>query len=225
MLTNAYLDQLNHALGINPALPLSTNIKTTKPVILDDALSDDCSKILLNSALVKRRSYRQPANEHLLKIETINTVLSMAMKAHSFSNQQFHYPTPVAGGKRELRYILIARNLSGLSRGAWEYIAETHQLKNLSSDVPEILDPACEDWEKGSAVSLIFCINTETPVRSYINNLMHCCFEAGAISQAIQLLSVQHDFRTCIGGFIDKNKMSQLIGSLSITPLYSISIL
>lgn len=167
--------------------PISTKIQYTN------------SDVLLSKAINQRRSDRK-ASTTPIGITELSYILEASLGVTQRSGDEFFYATPCAGGKRELRYIVIPKNVEGLSSNfILEYIPESNQLLVLSNLYSDIF---YEDWENFSNFNIVFCVS-KTTVRKYRNNEFLACFEAGCCSQNLQLISSSLNYVSCISGVIN----------------------
>ena len=183
------------------------------------------TKLKLSKALKLRSSSRKiEKNRPIFKKQHLVTIINLTLKARKIRGSGFHYPTPVAGGLRELRYILVIREVLGIPSGIWEYVPESNELKMINDDSISYNEIFYDKWEKQAYFNLLTCLNVKKPKRLYVNNLLHCAFESGAISQSIQLLTSELKFKSCISGHIHKKAFDTAIGTKLLYPIYGLSI-
>jgi|GEM_PF-6197515 len=221
-LTLQYLDRLEKTV-----CKRSLSCTGNEPTILKSItlpVKMKLARITLGSSLQLRKSERELKEKRAdLSKEKLFELLIHNLKMKS-DTPQIKYPTPVAGGVRELRYLLVIRKVKGVLSGLWEYDPALNQLHLLKSGTETLDKIFYEDWERLAYVNFLACLNLKKPSRKYPNNLLHCAFEAGTIFQSIQLTLTTSRLRSCISGHLYKRELDKALGSKILYPLYALSI-
>lgn len=178
------------------------------------------TEIKLLDALAMRRSYRPGCSSLPIGKSSLFDILRPALCRRA-DGQLSH---PVAGGKRELIYLLFVRNVEDLQPGLYQLDPELGELIGPIPVNDEIEECFPESWESKVNATLIFCWQPQKQRRSYENNLMHVLFECGLAAQSIQLLTAIGPVGSCVGGHVPDSEFKGNKELMGIEPLYSISI-
>lgn len=174
-------------------------------------------------AIRNRKSTRENPSSETLKFSEFKKLVTSCLKRKKLGRDHVHYPTPVAGGAREIRLIFALQKIDGIPNGFWEYSPEKDTLTRISNLCFDLSQYYFEDWEISAHINLLFCINLKAEKRKYPNNLLHCAFECGANTQLLQMLSSSMQLKSCISGYIKKEFLLSKIG-LELYPIYGLSI-
>lgn len=175
------------------------------------------NNISLIEAVNQRRSDRKNST-NLINIKELSYILETSLGVTDTIGDNFLYATPCAGGERELRYIIIPKNVEGLSSiSILEYVPESSLLIGISMLQSEIF---YDDWESFANFNIIFCMSKKN-IRKYKNNEFLACFEAGCCSQNLQLISRSLNYNSCISGVINVPEFTSHFDNL--IPLKAIS--
>ncbi|MCO4793478.1 MAG: hypothetical protein KC493_07195 [Bacteriovoracaceae bacterium] len=182
------------------------------------------SSVTLEDSLLGRKSSREILEEFSYEKKDLFELIKLSMSTRKGSSDNNHfYMTPVAGGQRELKYFFIVREVEGLVNGLYEYIPESDLLCRVKIKSDDFDKLFYENWEIDSGVTLLFCFDLIQIVRQYHNNLLHCAFESGCISQILQMELSNRGKRSCISGYVNRIGFNQVLGPNSLFPMYALS--
>lgn len=180
---------------------------------------DTVGRVTVEQALLHRRSVRSYA-ERPLEISDVGQVL---WAAQGKTGKSYGRTAPSAGATYPMEVYLVARKVTGLEPGVYQYIPDAHALKTLKrGDVRLALGAAAlgQPCVLAAPAALVLCADySRTTGRYGERGKRYVHMEAGHIGQNVHLECEARGMGTVmVGAFVD-SAVQRVIGS-RLQPLY-----
>jgi len=188
--------------SMNQKAPLKSG---TAIVQLPQPRTRNESNILVEQALLERRSIREYRNEPL-KLDDLGQLL---WAAQGITYKGIYRTTPSAGALYPLETYVIAGNVTNLPAGIYRYMPLVHKLTlTRSGDIRQKLSNAClcQTSILKAPASLVFCaVFARTTGKYGTRGIRYVHIEVGSAAQNVSLQAVSLKLGTvAIGAFDDK---------------------
>ncbi len=181
----------------------------------------------------RRRSSRTPLPVPLKLEELANCLYSgLAITSHVVTPTGTLplTPTPSGGARNPYEAFVLVQNVEGLDRGFYHYSGLKHQLRLVSSAVPN--NPADllagQDWANPMPVLIFLVAVLERTMWKYNEDSAYkiVMIESGHIGQNIMLAATAQGFSACPTAALAHNLISSHLGldQITHTPVYAIAL-
>ncbi len=169
--------------------------------------------LTLEECLTARRSCREFGDRAM----TLQEVSQILWAAQGITADWGARTAPSAGGLFPIRLFLAVENVDGLDNGAWEYLPDSHSLRqSVEGDLLQDLATAAvsQDWmATGSAMLVISAIPEITEARYRDRSMRYIDAEVGAICQNVYLMCETLGLGTTAVGAMNDEDAADIVGT------------